>query len=167
MTKQNQKAQKNRVVKVTGWKCVTGSAPLTWIFFLFCIGGNCLLSICSVYSIYLSFLTDRHSTLCLVRVIHPPPKKKKKNTRSGAGNAAYTPCFCSQASKLLPDQTYQLFWGVEENIKLFFPQLSLCPSRFLISKLATKAHHCWKHPRALNTDVSKLRSPCWHVCLGS
>lgn len=111
--------------------------------------------------LYLSFFFNRQTQHSLSSEgDSPPAKKKKKNTRSGAGNAAYTPCFCSQASKLLPDQTYQLFWGVEENIKLFFPQLSLCPSRFLISKLATKAHHCWKHPRALNTDVSKLRSPC-------
>ncbi len=111
-------------------------------------GGNYLLSICSVYSIYLFF--NRQTQHSLSREGASPPAKKKQQQH---------PFRCRECSV----NTVFLFTGFKAfarpNISIVFgsrrehqpPPAVSCPSRFLISKLATKAHRWWKHPHALNT----------------
>ncbi len=110
-------------------------------------GGNYLLSICSVYSIYLFF--NRQTQHSLSREgASPPAKKNKNNTHSDVGMQCTRFVFVHMLQSFCQTKHINCFWEKRTSTP---PPPSLCPSRFLISKLATKAHRWWKHPHALNT----------------
>lgn len=165
---QNRIKRRRKIVlwKKTGSKWVTGScAPLSWFFiYFFLIVGKtaCYPFVQSTLSIYLSFLTDRQSTLCLARVIHPPPKKQTKKTPIQTQAMQHTHrVFVHRLQSFCQTKHINCLGESKRTSNSFSPQPSLCPSRIFnikVSYQSTPSMETSTHPQYLN-----LQSPCWRV----